>query len=166
MLRLTGQKIKHIIKMRNSINIWIVVKGKCIKTLGGVIEKTYISTACCRNLFLHKHCYRKNFSRARHRAFLGGHPCRTSMSTRLKVTFRPVCRQAGGQCCSHPFAMKPYVLSECKARVHELSEFRVLVGKKRGAGASRETVFRREIGLGNSPLMGAPIVCPKKLVVK
>ena len=142
MLRLTGQKIKQIIKMRNSINIWIVVKGKCIKTLGGVIEKTYISTACCRNLFLHKHCYRKNFSRARHRAFLGF----------------PLDEE---ECSEGQF-----VLSECKARVHELSEFRVLVGKKRGAGASRETVFRREIGLGNSPLMGAPIVCPKKLVVK
>ena len=45
------------------------------------------------------------------------------------------------------FAMKPYVLSDpvIDGRVHELSEFRVLVGKKRGAGASRETVFRQII---------------------
>jgi hypothetical protein len=81
------------------------------------------------------------FSRVATSSIFGGHPCRTSMGTRLKVAFRRTMLLA-------MFAMKPYVLSECKARVHELSEFR---GRVPACGWGKKAHAQRAPGVeGNS----------------
>jgi len=108
--------------------------------------------------FLYKHYCRKSFaalsesgivSRARHRVRFGGHPCRTSMGTRLKD--------------ESPSGASNMSESRYSAgRVSGLSEDRPLVGKAHGAERRGEQRSGRQSYLGNRLFNSQFFINPKE----
>jgi hypothetical protein len=126
-----------------------IIKNEELKTVVKINPLIIHFYSLLPKYFFYKNYCRKSFSRARHRVRFGGHPCRTSMGTRLKD--------------ESPSGASNMSESRYSAgRVRGLSEDRPLVGKAHGAERRGEQRSGRQSYLGNRLFNSQFFINPKE----